>query len=253
MALLEQIEKMKQTGQNDAQIAKTLKEQGYSMTQVNDTLSQLKIKSAIYGNAPEEQSAQSPEELQPSIMQPEEQIASIPSSSPQGQGYNQAQPQNYTPQYSPQADQTYVDQQQGYAPQDYNQQGYYSQVLDIETVRDISRQETEELIKSVKKDVDALNKIKTNISFEIQNLDNRLNKIEAIIQELQSAIIRKMGEYGESIQGISEEVRATQNAFSKMVNPILDKQRSSPQQASSEEYSEEQTPKKQKISKKGQQ
>jgi hypothetical protein len=59
----------------------------------------------------------------------------------------------------------------------------------------------------------------------MQDIENRLVKVEEIIHELQSSIIRKMGEYGESIQGISKEIRATQDSFAKVINPVLDKKR----------------------------
>jgi predicted nucleic acid-binding Zn-ribbon protein len=218
MALLEQIEKMKQAGQSDSQIVTTLKEQGYSLTQINETLSQSRIKSAVYGSIP-----QAGDELQPSIMQnntPSEQA-------PQQQqvNYQQESPGVYP-------DQQYQDPN---ATQGYAQDTYYSQALDVETVRDITRQEIDEAVKKIKQDLEALNKMKSDISFEVQNLDNRITKIEAIIQELQSAIIRKMGEYGESIQGISQELQATQNSFSKIINPLLDKTRES------EESGEEQS------------
>jgi len=45
------------------------------------------------------------------------------------------------------------------------------------------------------------------------------------MHEMQSAVIRKMGEYGESIQGISKEIRATQDSFAKVINPLMDKKR----------------------------
>ena len=50
-------------------------------------------------------------------------------------------------------------------------------------------------------------------------MENRISKTETIVQELQSAIIRKMGEYGEAITGISQEVQETQKSFSKLINP----------------------------------
>jgi hypothetical protein len=76
--------------------------------------------------------------------------------------------------------------------------------------------------------------LKTEIKFEIQSIENRLVKVEDIIHELQSAIIRKMGEYGDAVSSIATELKETQKSFSKMVNPIMDKKRG----ASSEESEE---------------
>jgi len=239
MALLEQIEKMKQSGQSENQIAQTLKEQGFPLIQVNEALSQSRIKSAVYGDS---QSANG-EELQPSIMQSESDINfSSPNQVPMSP-VTQEVPNQQQEQYA--TDQGYYqdpNQQQG-----YEQQTYYSQAIDVETVRDIARQESEEIIKKIRQDVEALNKLKTDMKFEIQNMDNRLSKVEAIIQELQTAIIRKMGEYGEAISGISQEVQATQSAFTKMVNPLLDKQRGT--KSEQEQQVEEQEQKLRQIAK----
>ena len=197
MALLERITSMKQSGISDAQIVNTLIEEGISPLEINEAISQSKIKSAI---------AQPNQEMQPSMASP-------------AQAYTQEQ---YAPEQYPQQ-QNYSDQQ--YAQQAYPQEQYAQQGFDIETLKDISKQQVEESFKKIKEEVTNLSKLKTEVKMEIQNLDSRLSQIESIIRELQSAIIRKMGEYGEAITGISEEVRATQQSFSKILNPVLDKKR----------------------------
>jgi hypothetical protein len=242
MALLDRIQKMKQAGMSESQLTTTLMQEGISPKEVNEALGQSKIKSAIYSEEP----AQKEPEMQQSIMeQPSEQATQesqvgTPNTGYQQQNYNypqQSETQNYYQNpnqvasqegYSQQAyDPTAYAQdpnQQAYA-QDPNQPVYYQQAMDMETVRDIARQEIEDNLKKVRQEIDTLNKIKTELKFEVQGMDTRLARIEAVIQELQSAIIRKMGEYGEAISGISQEVRATQNSFSKMINPIIDKKR----------------------------
>jgi predicted CopG family antitoxin len=45
------------------------------------------------------------------------------------------------------------------------------------------------------------------------------------MEVLQIAILKKVGEYGEDIKKIAEGLEATQDSFSKMINPILDKRR----------------------------
>jgi len=223
MALLEQINKLKQAGQSDNQIATSLKEQGYPLAQISEALSQSKIKSAIYDS---QQGSEDPEQMQSSIMtQQNQQVMTVPQQSAETGMQNQtAEMAQQYPETYPGYNQQYS---QEYAPQEsyQGQESYYSQVIDRETVRDISRQEAEEIVKKIRSEVESLTKIKTDMNFEIQNMDNRLTRIESVIQDLQSAIIHKMGEYGESIQGISQDLQATQEAFSKMVNPLLDKTR----------------------------
>ena len=45
------------------------------------------------------------------------------------------------------------------------------------------------------------------------------------MNELQSAILKKIGNYGDAIADISNELQATQESFSKLVNPLLDEKR----------------------------
>jgi len=274
MALLGRVNSLKQAGLSEVQIANALKEEGISATEINDALSQSKIKADVSGN--EMQSSEF-EGMQPSVMQQEQTQQFVgptnqtPTTAVQGQ-YTPAsayEQQNYPPQtyvaqqptYAPQEQSQAYAQESAYAPQDqygqqyapqyvdqtqtaYDQSGqaYYSQGLDLETVRDISKQIIEESLKKTHEDIGSLNKMKSEIKFEVQDIQNRLIKIESTMNTIQSAIIRKMGEYGEAISGISNEIRATQESFSKVINPLLDKKRniSSPQKSQETEAGTEQ-------------
>ncbi len=243
MALIERIQSMKQEGVSEPQIINQLREEGISSLEINEALSQSKIKEEIAGEP-------NNEELQQSIM-PEasnEQQMVGPSDSA-NQNYNTQAPQAYAPEQYPVQDysqQQYSPEQYAYAQQQYpqEQQAYYQQAIDLETVRDIARQETDEALKKIKEQISSFEKIKTELSYEIQSMDNRLTKVESIINELQSAILKRMGEYGSAISGISQEVRATQNSFAKIINPLLDKKRgiSSQENSENEESQQRQQP-----------
>jgi len=230
MALLEKISAMKKAGMSENQVASSLMEEGNSPREVSEAISQSKIKAAV---ASDENSG-----LQPSMMTEEssgQQYMSVPnySGQPMVQQEVSAQStlaqQQYQQQYMPQ--QYAETQQQGYDSnyqQQYpeqQQEGYYQQTLDLETVRDIARQQVEEIMKKTREQVDMLVKSKSELSFQLQDIDNRMKRIEAVIQDIQRAVIRKMGEYGDAISNISGEIRATQQSFSKIINPLLDKQR----------------------------
>lgn len=239
MALLERINTMKQQGINEVQIINALKEEGISPMEINEAISQMKIKSAVSaeGNA-----------MQQSIMaQPQENAQGYAPSA-----YSPAPTQTYQEQYPAQpapvyaAQSTYQEQypQTAYPEQAYaqdqqypaqEQQAYYQQGVDIETSRDIAKQVVEESMQKVKEELASLSKMKSDMKFEMQDIENRIVKIETIIQELQTSIIRRMGQYGESIAGISNEIKATQESFSKMINPILDKKRNMPQKEEEQE------------------
>jgi hypothetical protein len=227
MALLERITTMKQQGASETQIINTLKEEGVSPLEINEAISQLKIKAAVSSNEYDQ--------MQSSVMAP----------SPESQ-FSSAQAQENPAAYAPayQGQQQYM-QQQAYAPeqQQYAPEGtYYQQAADVETIRDIAKQVVEESIQKMREEISSLSKMKSDMKFEMQDIENRLVKIENIIQELQTSIIRRMGQYGESIAGISQEVRATQDAFTKMINPIMDKRNISKQNQIQEETEEQVEP-----------
>ena len=237
MALLERINSMKEQGFSEAQIQNNLINEGISPREINEAISQFKIKNAVASEGDMEQSIMTQNQNQQFVPVPE---ANTPTPTMQQYAQQPAQPvyQQYTqqPQAQPQEqayaqqgyDQTYSQQgydAQAYQQQAYAQQGYMPQGLDVETVRDISKQQVEESLKKLKEEISGLSKIKSEIKFEIQDIENRLKKVEDVMHELQSAIIRKMGEYGESIQGISKEIRATQDSFAKVINPLMDKKR----------------------------
>jgi len=227
MALLERISAMKKEGKSSQEIIKTLGEEGISPRQISEALSQSDIKSAVSAE----------ENMQPSIMQTTEQTtmgmsnSSEPNqniSAPTAPQYAQEEgQQSYTPQ--PTEQEQYP--QPAYNNQDYTQ-GYdssqsYSQQpqVDIETIRDIANQIIEESIDKLKEQLSSTGKMKTEINVKIQEIESRLEKVESIIQQLQFSIIKKMGDYGEAVSDISKEIRATQDSFSKLINPIMDKKR----------------------------
>jgi hypothetical protein len=229
MALVEQVNQMRQQGMSEDQITKTLLEQKFSAVQIQEALSQANIKQEVTGQPNQAQQAQVPvpgqemqQGMQPSVSQGYVQPSAIENQA-QNQQMQQAYPQNQQMQQQ-YADQYAQQDQQAYYPQD--QRGYYQQqVLDAETVREMSKQIIEESLDKTKKEIQELTKLKTDLKFEIQNIDNRLKKIESTIEQLQSAILQKVGNYGEAISDISQELKATQDSFAKLVNPLVDSKR----------------------------
>jgi hypothetical protein len=266
MALLERVNSMKQQGFSETDIANALKEEGNTPTEIEEVMSQSKIKAAVAENfTPSGYETSNVPGMQASIMDGSEQPAPVMAEEPQVQAPMPAMPMQ-TPmqsisqqsaaapapaydQYQYPAESAYpaeAQYAQGYAPQygyaPETTTGYYQQVLDIETVRDISKQQVEEALRKMREDLLNFSKMKSELKFEMQDIDNRLLKVESQMAEIQASIIRKIGEYGDSISSISKEIRATQQSFSKMVNPMLDKSRGAskaPSKEAREEAEEE--------------
>jgi len=235
MALIERISQMKQQGVSDPEIIRTLREEGNSPREINEAISQSTIKNAVSSDQGD---------MQQSIMSGSGQnVAAPPEAAPTAAAAPAPQP---APAYQDQgayADQGYQDQG-AYADQGYQDQGayadqgaypaeggyqdqgaYYQQAIDTETIREIASQVTEESLSKLRTRITEITKLKSELKFQIQNIDNRLTKIESTIAQLQSDILKKIGDYGENIENISKEMKATQDSFSKLINPTIDKKR----------------------------
>jgi len=184
---LNQVMAMQQQGYTDEQIAAGLAEQGISPKDINDALNKSRIKSAVY---------------QPEYAYPEP----YPQQAPQAQG---AQPAQVAPA----------------APQGQAGQGYYPeyvQGMSTETVTEIAEQIISGKMDILSKSISDIAVFKEKIERQVSLLDERLKKIEGIIDELRISIIRKIGEYGENAQSIKEEMAMMQDSFSKVMTPLAE-------------------------------
>jgi len=222
MTVLDQIQQLRQQGMQDTQVIQTLQEQGITPKDINEALSQSEVKAAVAPVAAPtdgfEQSAQPA--VDSGTQQPIPQVPVMPD--PNAQYANEtAYPQEQYPQegYDPAA---YPQEQY---PQD---QAYQQGGIDIETIRQITKQIIDTELDKTKSKIDDITKLKTELKFQIQNMDNRLAKIESTIEALQSAILGKIGDYGEAVQDISKDLKTTQESFSKLIDPIIDQKRGKP-------------------------
>lgn len=211
MALLDNVIEMHEQGMSDADIAQKLKEQGINAKEIDEAINQSKIKSAVEG----QESAMSQQAgMQPSVITQE-------------QGQEQVQQQYY--QYPQEQQYEY------YQPQ---QQG-----ISADTVTEIAEQVISEKFLKVKKQLDSILELKSVSESKISSIDERLKRIEMIIEKLQIVILEKVGGYGGAIQDIKNEMEMMQESFSKAVNPIIDKARKN--QNIEEKPMKKQQPKKQ--------
>jgi len=208
MAILEKVMQMKEQGMSEDQIVQSLRQEGIPPKDIEESLSQSKIKYAI-----------NPESMQNMGEQPQEfrgdqdysrssfQEYSEEAPTPEGAEQMQAPSREYFPEYNAQS--MYQEYQ---SPQPF----------DIETVNEMIEQAIEEKTESLKKEIISFTRFKENTFIELDEIKKRLDKLENIIGELQISILRKLGEYGNDIHSISREMQATQNTFSKIIDPLTD-------------------------------
>lgn len=204
MPPLSQVQSMKAQGMPDASIIQTLQEQGYSPLEINQAIEQAKIKEAV--------------------TKPNADIAGMQSSvinqefpSPEQQASQPAPEQAYYPQPG----QAYPQQQY---QQDYSQQYQPYQGQSSDTYAEIAEQIADEKIMALKRSLGNVEELKSLVSKKVENIDARLKKVEELIDSLQQAILGKVMSYGENIEQIKDEMSMMQQSFSKVINPLLDKQ-----------------------------
>ncbi len=232
MAVLEKVMQMKQRGQTDVEIVDSLKQEGVSPVEINEALSQSRIKSAIGAEQPQQipepQMPSEPQmptaqqnyssEISPQSTEMQPSMTQTPVPSPTTQPVSQTPVSEEIPTQYQSPTTPYTE-----APQ-YEEQYYpeYQAGSDIETITEVAEQIIEEKTRNLKKQITSFVKFQEESQLEIERIGNRLEKIENILNELQMAIIGKIGEYGKDIQTIAKEMHSTQDSFSKILNPLTD-------------------------------
>lgn len=254
MGVLEQVMELKRTGIPENEIIGKLREQGVSPNAITEALNQAKIKSAVSSGGGIKN------EMEPSMMGPEgaepppkelpteggisdidltptppryqaprlqrggpvaqevsDQEAYVPQ--PQGEFYpGQGQQQGQQEQYQPEQ---YAPQEEYYPQQEYG----YSEpgIGDTDTIIEITEQVFSEKIKTIQKQVEDLNEFKVLAQTKIDNISDRLKRIELNIDRLQAEILEKVGSYGRGLEGIKKEMGMMQESFGKIVNTVARK------------------------------
>jgi DNA-binding transcriptional MerR regulator len=212
MGTLEKITQMKEQGLSEPQIIDSLKKEGVAPREINEVLSQSKIKSAVAA-----QEIPSPD----NSMQPSMGAENYPPQNAPEQNYPAQIPYPDAGAYPPQA------QEQEYsamAPQEMQQEGYYpeysQQGVNIDTINDIAEQIFEEKNSEIRRQVSEFIKFQEEAGYAVQKIEERLTRLENTFNEMQTAILKKVGDYGQDIKDISSEMKKTQETFSTIVAPI---------------------------------
>jgi len=217
MGTLEKVMQMRQQGSTDPQIIDSLKQEGISPKEINDALSQSQVKSAltneqnIQGNMTSVTSDMSQQNMQNMIpSMTESSQATMPSSKPETSSENMSinmmapqsapgtiQPtypmQNTMPMLQETIQPTYPMQEtQQYQYPEYQYTEYQNQG-DIGTINEIAEQIVEEKTSSLKKQISSFKKFQEEIALDVEKLNERLTKIENTLNDIQSAILGKVG------------------------------------------------------------
>ena len=238
MALLNDIQRMQAEGKTIQEIIAELREKGISPRDITEAITQSKIKEAvgspaqapspsqesqyyeppIPGQSAEQGSAQeyapsaqpAVEEIQPEAAYPSPADQSAQSYPPQQ--YQPEAQQQYQQQVQPQPQyQEYQAQQQGY-PQEYQAQAP-QMGISSDTITEISEQVVTEKLAPIRQSLEKVLDLKTTFESKLEFVDERLKRIEKIIDRLQLSILQKVGDYMTNIEDIKKEIVETQKSF----------------------------------------
>jgi len=193
MGTLDQVMQLKNQGMGDEEIVSNLQQQGIAPKEINDAMNQAQIKNAVSSEPAPEYEAPSP------VATAGAEANYAPQTQEVGAEYGgeAATGQEYYPEAG----------YQGYAPQTAG--------MDSDTIIEIANQVFSEKIRKIEKTMDDLNELKTLAQVKIENIDERLKKIERIIDTIQIKVLEKVGAYGEELRSTKKEMAMMQDTFKR--------------------------------------
>ena len=222
MGILEQVINMKKQGLNENEIIRNLQEQGITPREISDALIQSQIKKAVI--------SENEESMQPSIMRnyaPEKvsEILNPQYYSDEGEEDDYSpqfpQTQNYSRFQSPYSQQEESYNEEYYPQETYSEEGYSESSID--NMIEIAEQVFSDKMKKVQNQIKELLEFKAIHDSKVQNLSDRLKRIEKMFDRMQISIINKIGNYGKNLETLKKEVEMVEDSFSKVLDKKLPK------------------------------
>lgn len=237
MPLIEKIGQMQEQGLKEDEIAQRLLEEGISPLEINEALDQSKVKSAVSKNKNEAEpslmySTKKIDEpiVIPEYTQPQQTVQQtrvpqeMPSTTrPRTEEARYMQPPTQIgayPEEAPSEEAAYPVPQYGEQSEEYPEYQYSIPPLDTGMITEIAEQIIDEKTENLQKQISETSKFKTEIQGRVNSIDDRIRRIEMIIDRLQISILKSVGEYGKDISDLKKEMIATQDSFSKILNPL---------------------------------
>lgn len=221
---LETALQLSQSGKSDFEIMSEMKEMGFSAREISEAINELKIKKSIMEKPISGTSETG--DMEPSIMEkPVEEEIEVPKPLPFSQpeykkAKNQIKNSEEAP-YSYQPEQQYYPQyQQAQQPQYYSEQPP-QQAIDIELVEEIAEEAANEKFNEFKNKIGDISGFKQITEKRIEDIDERLKRIELNLDKIQISLLGKMKEYGENIKVLGGEMQNVEDSFSKILNPLI--------------------------------
>jgi chromosome segregation ATPase len=201
--VLDVILDLQKKGLSDAEIISQLRNMNFSAQEISDAINQVKIKSAVNEK----------EEMQPSILQTETAEEEVPVPTPSKKKKIKFAKEQY-PQYPQAPAYTYTAYEQP--------QPAPAAEVDIETIEEITEEIVSEKFSEIRDKISGILDFKESVESKINNLNERMKRIESTIDGLQTALLTRVQEYSQDIKNLGSEMHALEGAFGKVLNPLID-------------------------------
>jgi len=210
MGTIDKINQLKKEGLDDDNISDRLIDEGLSPKEIRDAFDQIKIKKAV--------SSENNQELNFTENNMEE-YTQNQGEIPQTEDYYYPQNNdNSAPMQNPNSS-----NQEYYSPQNYSEDYSQQNTFDASTIIEIAEQVFTEKTTKIEKQLDKLNEFMKLSETRIANNDERIKRIEKIIDNLQIKILEKISSYGDNIDSIKKEMSMMQDSFSKTLPELVEK------------------------------
>lgn len=222
MGTLEDIKNMQKEGKSEQEIVSTLQQGGVPQEEIYNSLAQAKITEAVSDpGAPQPAPGQAPAEAAP----PQEAAGTpIPEQAPQGPVTQEAgaPPAEAAPptEAAPGQPEIYAQAPAtaGAMAAGYQQPQYQQQTLSSDTIKEIAEQIISERLSPIKDQLEKTLDLKTTLESKSEYIDERLKKLEKIIDRLQLSVLQKVGDYITNVEDIKREIVETQKSFKSLIS-----------------------------------
>ena len=236
MAALEEVKKMQEQGMAENEIIQSLQQKGMKYKEISEALSQNRIKAAVEEPTQEGSSQVAPEPETNSFSQQQTQTGKMrgmqksvlekpKDEEPFQPRENQQIPsEEYIAPTQEQQTQDGMEPVEEYSPQapvegqlEYPSYDPTIGGLSSDIITEISEQVVSEKLAETRKHLEKVIDFKTTIEAKTESIDERLKRIENIIDTLQASVLRKVGDYVTNVDDIKKELIETQKSFSRLV------------------------------------
>ena len=210
MGTLEEIRKMQREGKSEDEMIDFLQGQGISIDEIQESLAQAKIKQAVSDQRGFSESEEGQEQtmtrldnpgqgMEPSLLEASTDNSQPPALPPE-QSQAEQQPQSYMPE------------------QNSNAYESYSSQMSADTISEIADQVVAERISSLRSKIESALDTRALMDSKLESLDERLKRVEKIIDRLQLSVLQKVGDYITNVEDIKKELSETQKSFKSMIS-----------------------------------